>query len=158
MPLPTSQSLVDPRTATSTTYLDYRLNQQLRRRKKQIVDTLMAAILECLDKKLEALEEAHDGGERSQPSSCASSGGFRKGNQKPQTAGQKRQLHREDQDDNDDQNGEGGREDRNSKRAKIVSDENRLKYACPYYKFDPERFKQHRTCCGPGWAEVHRVK
>ncbi|CAM1504800.1 Fc.00g023910.m01.CDS01 [Cosmosporella sp. VM-42] len=143
------------RTASSAAYLDYQLNQELRRRKKQIVDTLMAVILECLDKKLEALEEACDGG--CSPSH-ASSSGFRTGNQKSQLAGQKRQLHRDDQDDNDNDDDSGGRENRNNKRAKIVSEENRLKYACPYYKFDPERFKSHRTCCGPGWSEVHRVK
>ncbi|KAM5364960.1 hypothetical protein ACJA88_012802 [Fusarium oxysporum] len=32
------------------------------------------------------------------------------------------------------------------------------RFACPFYKHDPERYETSRTCCGPGWATVHRVK
>lgn len=117
----------------------------------------MAVILECLDKKLEALEEACDG-ERSSSSSQAPSSGFRSGNQRLQTAGQKRQLHRDDQSDSgNDENG-GGRPDRTKKRVKIITEDNLPRFACPFYKYDPGRFKNHRTCCGPGWTQVHRVK
>lgn len=31
-------------------------------------------------------------------------------------------------------------------------------FACPFYKHNPERYETSRTCCGPGWATVHRVK
>ncbi|KAK3683381.1 hypothetical protein B0T22DRAFT_411359 [Podospora appendiculata] len=32
------------------------------------------------------------------------------------------------------------------------------KFACPFSKHDPERYKSVKTCCGPGWTDVHRVK
>lgn len=32
------------------------------------------------------------------------------------------------------------------------------RFACPYYKNNPGKFRQKRTCCGPGWPTVHRVK
>lgn len=32
------------------------------------------------------------------------------------------------------------------------------RFACPFYKNDPERYKYRRTCCGPGWPQFHRVK
>lgn len=32
------------------------------------------------------------------------------------------------------------------------------RFACPYYKKDPEKYKSWRTCPGPGWQTVHRMK
>jgi len=32
------------------------------------------------------------------------------------------------------------------------------KLACPFARHDPARYKSVKTCCGPGWADVHRVK
>lgn len=32
------------------------------------------------------------------------------------------------------------------------------RFACPYYKNNPTKFRHKRTCCGPGWPTVHRVK
>lgn len=32
------------------------------------------------------------------------------------------------------------------------------RFACPYYKNNPGKFRQKRTCCGPGWPTVHRLK
>ncbi|KAF7547065.1 hypothetical protein G7Z17_g7974 [Cylindrodendrum hubeiense] len=141
--------------APSAAYLDYQINQQLRYRKKHIVDSLMAAIVECIEKKLEALEDGCEGA--SSPSQPSSSG-FRPGSQKSQWAGQKRH-HRlddggEDEKDDDDNR---SRKDKN-KKAKRINDDTRLRFACPYYKHDPQRFKDHRTCLGPGWPDVHRVK
>ncbi|KAF7562410.1 hypothetical protein G7046_g1714 [Stylonectria norvegica] len=167
VPLPSSRAgqpaditPVDSEHSTTTAaYLDYQINQQLRRRKKQIVSTLMAAILECLDKKLEALEEACDAqGSSESSTSRASSSASSSGNIKSKSAGQKRQLNRDEQEDNEDEDEDGARNNRDSKRAKTLNDDGRLKYACPYYKYDPERFQKQRTCCGPGWSEPHRVK
>lgn len=31
-------------------------------------------------------------------------------------------------------------------------------YACPYFKCNPAMYKSVRTCPGPGWPNVHRVK
>ena len=32
------------------------------------------------------------------------------------------------------------------------------RFACPYFKRDPQKYRTHRTCPGPGWQTVHRVK
>jgi hypothetical protein len=31
-------------------------------------------------------------------------------------------------------------------------------YACPYFKYNPHKYKSWRNCPGPGWPDVHRVK
>ena len=30
--------------------------------------------------------------------------------------------------------------------------------ACPYFKREPRKHRKHRSCAGPGWTTVHRVK
>ncbi|KAG9194981.1 hypothetical protein G6011_00101 [Alternaria panax] len=32
------------------------------------------------------------------------------------------------------------------------------KFACPFYKHEPDRYRNRRTCPGPGWPSVHRMK
>lgn len=32
------------------------------------------------------------------------------------------------------------------------------RFACPYYKRNPKKHLRHRSCAGPGWGEVRRVK
>ncbi|KAL2196686.1 hypothetical protein P885DRAFT_36905 [Corynascus similis CBS 632.67] len=32
------------------------------------------------------------------------------------------------------------------------------KFACPYFKRNPRKYRQWTSCPGPGWDEVHRVK
>jgi hypothetical protein len=32
------------------------------------------------------------------------------------------------------------------------------KLGCPFFKRDPRRHSKHRSCTGPGWKTVHRVK
>jgi len=32
------------------------------------------------------------------------------------------------------------------------------RFACPFAKHNPAEFKNVKTCCGPGWNDVHRVK
>ncbi len=29
---------------------------------------------------------------------------------------------------------------------------------CPFFKRDPQRHSKHRSCTGPGWRTIHRVK
>lgn len=31
-------------------------------------------------------------------------------------------------------------------------------FACPFYSHDPAKYKAVKTCCGPGWTNVHRLK
>lgn len=47
---------------------------------------------------------------------------------------------------------------RNKKRSVKASNSNSPLFACPFYKHDPERYEAARSCCGPGWSTVHRLK
>ncbi|KAK3901892.1 hypothetical protein C8A05DRAFT_34427 [Staphylotrichum tortipilum] len=32
------------------------------------------------------------------------------------------------------------------------------KFACPFARHDPAKYRSVKTCCGPGWGDVHRIK
>lgn len=55
-------------------------------------------------------------------------------------------------------------EDGSSKRRRISvtttteDSESGPRFACPFYKHDPNRYRNRRTCPGPGWPTVHRMK
>jgi hypothetical protein len=40
----------------------------------------------------------------------------------------------------------------------IESSDTSTRFACPFYKHEPHRFRNRRTCPGPGWHTVHRMK
>ncbi len=53
----------------------------------------------------------------------------------------------------------GGRVVKAAKKKKVNPKEvPGKKLACPFARHDPARYKSVKTCCGPGWADVHRVK
>jgi hypothetical protein len=55
-------------------------------------------------------------------------------------------------------------EDGSNKRRRVSitttteDSENGPRFACPFYKHDPTRYRNRRTCPGPGWPTVHRMK
>lgn len=62
------------------------------------------------------------------------------------------------------ENGDGGGdrdgdEDRpRVKREKLSRDLSKLRFACPYYKRNPAKYRTERTCTGPGWDNIPRLK
>ncbi|KAK2771805.1 hypothetical protein CKAH01_14228 [Colletotrichum kahawae] len=45
------------------------------------------------------------------------------------------------------------------KRFQVTPDSSpKVKLACPFYRNSPENHQKHRSCAGPGWSTVHRVK
>ncbi|KAI1471137.1 uncharacterized protein F4812DRAFT_467345 [Daldinia caldariorum] len=69
----------------------------------------------------------------------------------------KRRLGGDDQ-DNSSAGGDEDDPDRgDSKRAKKDVESER-KFACPFYKNDPKAHRKHRSCAGPGWTSLHRLK
>jgi len=44
------------------------------------------------------------------------------------------------------------------KRTKREPPNDGRTFACPFFKHDPARFRKVKTCCGPGWKDIHRVK
>ncbi|KAH7117684.1 hypothetical protein B0J11DRAFT_89705 [Dendryphion nanum] len=55
-------------------------------------------------------------------------------------------------------------EDGPSKRRRVsiaTTDESEAsgpRFACPFFKHDPMKYRNRRTCPGPGWPSVHRMK
>lgn len=77
-----------------------------------------------------------------------------------QSSEHKRKYHPEgslppDDDDDDDQPHK-----RRGISARIMSNcsEMGVKFACPFYKHAPDQYRNRRTCPGPGWPTVHRMK
>ena len=58
--------------------------------------------------------------------------------------------------DNSDNN--RGKRPKRNPTSPNSEDGHSLKYACPYFKRKPQRYKQRRSCAGPGWPDIHRVK
>ncbi|CCT70488.1 uncharacterized protein FFUJ_06466 [Fusarium fujikuroi IMI 58289] len=70
---------------------------------------------------------------------------------------EKRKATERDDCETDDE-GEGrNRGDQGSSGMSIRGHE-KPKYACPYFKYHPAKYRDWRTCPGPGWNDVHRVK
>ena len=72
--------------------------------------------------------------------------------------GQKRRLDstRWEDDDYDDSGKDG---DKSKARKRPRREDSEVKrFACPFYKHNPQEYRSSRTCMGPGWANVHRVK
>ncbi|OTA93975.1 hypothetical protein M434DRAFT_282610 [Hypoxylon sp. CO27-5] len=62
---------------------------------------------------------------------------------------------------NDDGGEDDGDDMRDSRRADKIDKGKRRelpKFACPYFKYNPAKYKEWRGCLGPGWPDVHRVK
>ncbi|KAK1754421.1 hypothetical protein QBC47DRAFT_218003 [Echria macrotheca] len=56
--------------------------------------------------------------------------------------------------------GDGGGYDdtEKKKKGKKRARHEILRFACPFAKHNPVRFRNVKTCCGPGWVDPHRVK
>lgn len=61
-------------------------------------------------------------------------------------------------DDNGQDSSGGPNKRRRGSQATVSSSEMATRFACPFYKHEPSRFRSRRTCPGPGWLTVHRMK
>lgn len=83
------------------------------------------------------------------------------GNGGQEGRGHKRGLAQEDTSGRGQDEGwnEGGpNKRRNIAKPSESKQVNTLRFACPFYKRDPEKYKHWKHCPGPGWDTVHRVK
>lgn len=69
----------------------------------------------------------------------------------PPVVGKKRSADSEDFSDDED-------DDDERPRKKIARIEDPPKFACPFYKYNPARFGSERSCSGPGWPDMKRLK
>lgn len=91
------------------------------------------------------------------------SGSFRSGlssaspSNQPLGGGRKRSAD-DEPGDGDDQGGRAPKRPRGSDPLDESKEEPAKRLACPYFKMDPSRHHTARSCLGPGWATVHRIK
>lgn len=57
-----------------------------------------------------------------------------------------------------DENEDGPNKRRRGSQATINSSDAGVMFACPFYKHDANQYRNRRTCLGPGWPTVHRMK
>ncbi|KAF2647126.1 hypothetical protein K491DRAFT_615105 [Lophiostoma macrostomum CBS 122681] len=71
-----------------------------------------------------------------------------------------RQGKRKRGDDDDDEKEDNGRGKRTKKVEVPTStpEKEKKRLACHYFKHDPRKYRDTRTCGGPGWETIHRVK
>ncbi|KAK2735439.1 hypothetical protein CKAH01_01820 [Colletotrichum kahawae] len=153
-----SGSATDP--PNTSVPADKYVDRYLEYRKALLIKILMDMVGEYLDETICTLEEATDyEGQDPNDSGRSGSRGIKRaasyGNMNP---GHKRQNRG---DDEDEENFDGNdRDDRepSKKKTKPDPESEKLRFACPFYKRDPHRYKNHRACRGPGWTEMHRLK
>lgn len=68
----------------------------------------------------------------------------------------KRTSHNESEASGDSDDDEGNR-GLASKRVKMEENMGK-RLACPFFKRNPQRYQEERSCVGPGWRTVHRLK
>ncbi|KAK4038176.1 hypothetical protein C8A01DRAFT_37881 [Parachaetomium inaequale] len=137
-----------PRSATTTTNRESFLS----RKKKEIVDKSMAFFQLSLDR---CLDNSVSSAPAAGPAAAAAAAGV---------AGRRRvKRGREEDDDVDESGGAGVVQGADKAKKKKVNPKEKegnggKKFACPFCKHDPVKYRKTKTCCGPGWDDVHRVK
>ncbi|KAI2471522.1 hypothetical protein F4781DRAFT_440155 [Annulohypoxylon bovei var. microspora] len=132
-------------------------------KKQEAVALVMAKFNQWFNKRLEiiswyAYEASEASGNHSGCSGGAESGSNNSGQGQPsRSTRSKRRLGGDDQDGSSAGGGEGDPDRGGSKRAKKEI-ETEKKFACPFYKNDQRAHCKHRSCAGPGWASLHRLK
>lgn len=53
---------------------------------------------------------------------------------------------------------ESGRDDKDKKRSKPSIPAKQERWACPFFKHNPIIYGKIRTCCGPGFSSIRRMK
>ncbi|KAK7756446.1 hypothetical protein SLS62_001672 [Diatrype stigma] len=136
--------------------------QFLEKKKAEGVALVMAEFKTWLDKRLDVITYAYETAGMSEDP-AANSGGT--GSQDSNASGKsqrsskrpKRQFGEDDPNNSSSGGDENGRDNGGNKRAKKDTD-TKKRFACPYYKHDPRTHRRERTCCGPGWDSIHRLK
>ncbi|KAF2464638.1 uncharacterized protein BDR25DRAFT_95944 [Lindgomyces ingoldianus] len=94
---------------------------------------------------------------RGQANTGESSRGGRRGSAQHGASG-KRKTRSDDDSPPEDPDEDGTNKRRRVSLSATEDSEAGPRFACPFYKHDPNRYRNRRTCPGPGWPTVHRMK
>lgn len=131
--------------------------ETLQQRKKEAVEHIMAALLRNLDIYLNEQTSPNDANSYQTISESQTTQSSTAVYAQSTTSNGKRKLssqqsYSEDGEGQDDQDGQG-----NETRSKKQAGTQALRYACPYFKWNPRKYNK-RPCSGPGWLTVRHVK
>ncbi|KAL3292687.1 Nicotinate-nucleotide diphosphorylase [Colletotrichum asianum] len=140
--------------------------QTLESEKKRIVDNIMREFLENLDTFLEEVyEDKENGGgsdgcdQRDDQSENKGKGVSRSTDCRKRNRSGKYVQRSGGRGGNDAGDGDNQRGGGNSKKPKLDPEGGMpSRLACPYFKWNPRKYRHHRVCVSPGWESVHRVK
>lgn len=124
---------------------------------QRLIDDTLRIIREALYFKGTGLTEGQHPETPPPFSTTGGFGGLTSGEVADPTSSRKRKGKQGIDDMEQDQDTDSEEEDRPHKLAKQGSSGNH-RFACPYFKRSPEKYMNDRTCVGPGWLTVHRVK
>jgi hypothetical protein len=122
----------------------------LSRRKKAIVAISMAVFVNQLDTWLDNKVQPTQRGKRARGGDDDDDRDSAYGEDVGSPARQQQQQQQQQQQP-------GGNKNKRAKREVVKSGGQKL-FACPFCKHDPDKYKTVKTCCGPGWGDIHRVK
>lgn len=120
-----------------------------------ITENVMMWFRHWLDSRLELLARQCNGQDGS---SGRTRGGLSEDSGSRGTIQGTKRVRDADSDGSDDGCGERGSRDGKGKRVTQPVAGHIVRLACPYFKHNPPKYQQWRTCPGPGWETVHRVK
>ncbi|KAI1653889.1 hypothetical protein F4813DRAFT_393268 [Daldinia decipiens] len=125
-------------------------------RKKQLVDEVVLEITHWLQSGFNTARKVASGSipESKSPPVQLSRG---QGSNQTNAAKKRKYENRESGGSEEDDNG-SGQDQRRIKKGVNGEKHQKQKFACPYFKHNPSKYKEWRTCPGPGWLDVHRVK
>ncbi|KAI6084245.1 hypothetical protein F4821DRAFT_243298 [Hypoxylon rubiginosum] len=131
-------------------------------KKQEAIELVMAKFNRWLDKRLAIISYTYEASEAS-GNSASGSGGTESGNgssgqgQSSRSSRSKRRLSGDDQ-DNSSAGGDDNDPNRGGNKRAKTDNEQEQKFACPFFKHNAKAHCKNRSCAGPGWTTLHRLK
>lgn len=144
-------------TASGDSSTSYILSPILSESKRKAVDSLMAELRALLDRTLGTRSRVPG----ANPVNDSSSSSPARPSTDRQPLGDSDRHGKRKRDERDGSGNPDGDSGSEFKRIKLGTESGTVpprKLACPYYRRNPQKHQKHRSCAGPGWVSVHRVK
>ena len=125
-------------------------------RRRHMVGRLMVEFRDLLNQTIGA--RGRPSGETSRSGSSSTGQGSRKRNSQGSDSNRVQGARWDQPPLGNDETGGGGNPGEGSKSPGTPGLPLGRKFACPYFKRDPRKHGKHRSCVGPGWTTIHRVK
>ncbi|ROV93235.1 hypothetical protein VPNG_09548 [Cytospora leucostoma] len=126
-------------------------------RRDILVDQVTHLMTEWLDSRLGLLAlQSHQSGTSQSPHSAPP--GQENSSGQSQDSHHDRRPAREGERDRDDASDAGGSDRRDPNATDNGKDGDKLEFACPFLKHNPDKYRKFRNCSSYGWKSIHRIK